>query len=171
MKKSKRKLGFKLVFLLAIGVILLPALWERFQLEQTQGSLVIPPPPLDYRDLARDIPIIPSPDSEDYFNSLYLLDESRVVESDEVSIDDLGDQLPRAWVVYVEEFREAADAHALEQLLRERDLNAFVTPNRNAPGPYRVMIGPMIVFERVVEVRNVLSTDLGLATSIMKFKP
>lgn len=171
MKKSKRKLGFKLVFLLAIGVILVPALWERFQLEQTQGSLDIPPPPLDYRDLARDIPTIPSPDSQDYFNSLYQLDDTKAVESDEVSIDDLGDNLPRAWVVYVEEFNEAADAHALEQLLRARDLKVFVTPNRNAPGPYRVMVGPMIVFASVSETRDILSDEFGLTTSIMKFKP
>lgn len=171
MKKSKRKLGFKFVFLLAIGIILVPALWERFHLEQTQGSIDIPPPPLDYPDLDRDIPIIPSPDSQDYFNSLYQLDQAKVVESDELSIDDLGNNLPRAWVVYVEEFNEAADAHALEQLLRGRNLKAFVTPNRNAPGPYRVMVGPMIVFESVTEVRDILSEEFGLTTSIMKFKP
>ncbi|WP_298633705.1 SPOR domain-containing protein [uncultured Umboniibacter sp.] len=171
MKKSKRKLGFNLVFLLAIGVILIPALWERYQLEQVQGSLNIPPPPLDYRDLTRDIPTIPSPDSQNYFASLYQLDESKIVESDGVSIDDLGNNLPRAWVIYAGEFSEAANAHALEELLRVRGLKSFVTPNRNAPGPYRVMVGPMIVFENVTETREILSEEFGLTTSIMKFKP
>ena len=171
MSKSKRKLGFTIIFVLAIGVLLVPALWERFQIEVKVNTVDIPPPPLAFRDLHRDIPVIPDPNTAAFFASLYRMEDSKIVESSDISIEDLGDELPRAWLVYVEEFTMADDANALELLLRNRGLKSFVTPNRNAPGPYRVMVGPMLVFDRVTEVRDILQNEFGLATTIMKFKP
>lgn len=171
MGKTPRKLRTKLVILIAVAVLLVPAIYERYEYKLEPIFSDVPPPPDEFvSDIPPLAPIV-EPNSREYFDSLYRPSDDQVVTDSLPTIDELDSELPRAWTVSVAGFEDFDEAFSMEMLLRDGDLQAYVLPNPTQPGPYVVYVGPYLNFERAEEVRTIIDARWGMASQITRFKP
>ncbi len=167
----RRKLIGRIIILGSIAVLLVPAIWERYQSEVAVSSLTVPEPPTPYRELSRELVPAIAPDTDDFFVEFYSIDDEKLVESSRPSMDEIATKTPRAWVLKVREYQNAALASQVNQQLRNADFPSYVTPNANAQGPYTVLVGPYLNFERAQEYQLQLQSDYDITTTLLKFKP
>jgi len=168
---TQRKLLGRFIFFLCIAVLLVPALWERYQRDFMQLSLVVPPPPRPFVELEDASELLEAPDADDYFAKLYANSSQKVATSEMPAIDDLTSETPRAWVVQAKVFGEYELAQELEAQLRARGLKSYVVPQKGQVGPFSVMVGPFLDYQRTQQMSVQLNELLAIESIIYKFKP
>jgi len=171
MGKLPRKLRRKIVIAIAVAVLLVPAIYERYQHEFEPIVSDVPPPPDVYVDTLPELGEIIEPDSEAYFDPLYRPSDDKIVTDALPSIDELNSELPQAWTLSIENFSDFDEAFAMEQLLREGGYTAYVSPNPTQEGPYVVFVGPYLSFDRITEIRDQIDERWSIRSQIVRFKP
>jgi len=168
---ARRKLLGRTIFMFCILVLLVPALWERYQRDFMELSVAVPPPPRPFVELGDELKPLEAPDTRAYFAKLYANDEQKIATSDMPGMDELTSETPRAWVVRVGEYADYSVAQQFESQLRIKGIKSYVVPQQGQVGPFSVMVGPFLDYQRSTTEAQRVNDLLSVESVVLKFKP
>jgi len=179
------------VVLLALSVLFVPVLFEpEFKRELDRTSQI--PPALGLTPLRVSDPVKPEAiEPAKAAASMYQLEDAAepvpvkpvkvtepvraaLVEKPTQAQRDLLDSrgVPQAWAVQVASFNTEARARVLRDELLEKSFPAFTRTLQTTKGRVtRVYVGPKILREKALAVKNELDKSLKINSLLVKFKP
>ncbi|MCS5587055.1 MAG: SPOR domain-containing protein [Porticoccaceae bacterium] len=157
----------------ALGLILLPSLFDFADPQRIDRSSLIPPAP---EIIAADIPSAQRPaavaDSADVAPVFDIHRLQPVKESDTTyyGLDKSG--MPHRWYLQVGSFEERASANKLKESLLAQPYKAFVkTVKLNSKTVHRVYIGPKIDRRRAIADKVKIDKLLATDSLVLKYVP
>ncbi len=177
MKQSIRRGIFFTVFVVALGLIFLPIIFDAEDTVQPQLPSRIPSPPV--------VPVLPEPvQSRPVIlantPAINVPAEAREVENArggnavdgwrEIPIlDERG--LPRGWSLRLGLFADAEEARQLLAQLLQAGYRAYIREQQTGPGPLNaVLVGPWLGRDTAQEYQGRLAREFGITGVILPFE-
>jgi DedD protein len=156
----KRRIAGTIV-LTALGLVLLPLVFDFADPEKIDRSSKIPQPPsLDIKNIVKAV----KPDQVETKSDLKSLFDT--------FLSDATDGLPKAWVVQVASFVDEGKANELRGALVNRDYKAFSKKVKiDGRDHFRVYIGPKIDKRNALKVKDAVDTEFNTESIVLNYVP
>lgn len=167
----KRRIAGTIV-LTALGLVLLPLVFDFADPEKIDRSSKIPQPPsLDIKNIVKAV----KPDQVKTKSDLKSLFDTFLSDaSDDVpaAASLTEDGLPKAWVVQVASFVDEGKANELRGALVNRDYKAFSKKVKiDGRDHFRVYIGPKIDKRNALKAKDAVDTEFNTESIVLNYVP
>lgn len=157
----------------AIGLIVLPVVFDFVDPHKIDQTSQLPPPPeiepVDVVKAERPLGADTDEDVDTLFNtSGSTVDKNK--QGPDFGLDE--NDLPNAWVLQLGSFLEKPKAEELEQRLQAGNFKAFIKAvDVNGKHYYRVYVGPKIDRRRALSTKAQIDKQYGTSAIVLKYVP